>query len=171
MSERVKTLVVGGGPSGLALAYALRGDTLVLEKEERVGGLCRSIHHRGGVFDIGGHSFHTPYSEVNDLVLELLDGRLYTQPRDARVYTHGVLIPYPFQRFFDQIPHPEVVEACERGLREAGDDLSEARNLEEYIIGKFGQGIAESFMLPYNRKLWALGISHFRPPASGRQRS
>jgi protoporphyrinogen oxidase len=158
MSERVKTLIVGGGPSGLALAYGLQGDTLVLEKEERVGGLCRSIHHGGGVFDIGGHSFHTPHSEVNDLVLELLNGRLYTQRRDARVYTHGVLIPYPFQKFFDQIPNPEVVEACERGLREASGDLAEAQNFEEYIIGKFGKGIAESFMLPYNRKLWARDI-------------
>ena len=57
---RVKGLVVGGGPSGLALAYGLGGDTLVLEKEATVGGLCRSIYHDGGVFDIGGHSFDTP---------------------------------------------------------------------------------------------------------------
>jgi len=93
VARQVQGLVVGGGPSGLAVAYSLQGDTLVLEKEDSVGGLCRSIHHGGGVFDIGGHSFHTPHPEVYELVQDLMEGGLYYQPRDARVYSHGVLIP------------------------------------------------------------------------------
>ena len=154
----VQALVVGGGPSGLAVAYSLQGNTLVLEKEATVGGLCRSIHHAGGVFDIGGHSFHTPHPKVCELVQNLLDGRLYTQRRDARVYTHGTLIPYPFQEFFDRIPNPDVVRACQEGLRSANDNAAEAENFEDHIICKFGPGIAEHFMLPYNRKLWARDI-------------
>ena len=158
MAREVQTLVIGGGPSGLAVAYALQGNTLVLEKESTVGGLCRSIHHDGGVFDIGGHSFHTPHPEVHELVQSLLDDGLYMQQRDARVYTHGTLIPYPFQRFFDRIPNPHVVQACEDGLSNATGNLAEAENFEDYIIRKFGPGIAEHFMLPYNRKLWARDI-------------
>ena len=154
MRKEVQTLVVGGGPSGLAVAYSLQGNTLVLEKKTTVGGLCRSIYHEGGVFDIGGHSFHTPHKQVRELVHNLLDGGLYTQPRDARVYTHGTLIPYPFQKFFDRIPDPDVVRVCEEGLRNANGNVAEAENFEDYIICKFGQGIADNFMLPYNRKLW-----------------
>ena len=106
---RVQGLVVGGGPSGLALAYGLQGDTLVLEKEASVGGLCRSIHQGGGVFDIGGHSFHTPHPEVFELMNNrLMDGGLYIQERNAHIYTHGTLIPYPFQKFFDRIPSPDL---------------------------------------------------------------
>ena len=100
---RVEGLVVGAGPSGLALAYGLQGDTLVLEKEDTVGGLCRSIQHNGAVFDIGGHSFHTPHPQVSELVSRLMEGGLYAQERDARIYTHDVLIPYPFQKSFDRI--------------------------------------------------------------------
>ena len=152
---KVKCLVVGGGPSGLALAYGLKGDTLVLEKEATVGGLCRSIYHRGGVFDIGGHSFHTPHPKVFDLVNGLLEGGLYMQERDARIYTHGTLIPYPFQKNFDRIPNPEVVATCERGLRGVNSRALTAETFESFILQKFGQGIADHFMLPYNRKLWA----------------
>jgi UDP-galactopyranose mutase len=152
-------MVIGGGPSGLAVAYELQGDTLLLEKESMVGGLCRSIHHDGGVFDIGGHSFHTPHPEVHGLVEELLDGRLYEQKRDARVYSHGALIPYPFQKNFDQLPDPDVVRACQEGLVAASSGADrEPENFEEFIIQKFGRGIAEHFMLPYNRKLWARDI-------------
>jgi protoporphyrinogen oxidase len=160
MTREVQGLVVGGGPAGLATAYALQGDTLILEKESSVGGLCRSIHHDGGVFDIGGHSFHTPHPEVYELVDGLLDGGLYVQQRDARVYSHGTLIPYPFQRFYDRLPDPDVVRACEEGLREAAaaPTADPPRDFEEYILRKFGRGIAEHFMLPYNRKLWARDI-------------
>ena len=155
---KVQSLIVGGGPSGLSLAYGLQGDTLVLEKESSVGGLCRSIQHDGGVFDIGGHSFHTPHPEVNALVQKLLEGELYTQQRDARIYTHGTLIPYPFQKFYDRIPDREIVEECEEGLRNAIGSVAEASNLEDQILRKFGHGIANHFMLPYNRKLWARDI-------------
>lgn len=153
--RRVQALVIGAGPSGLSVAYALQGDTLVLEKESDVGGLCRSIQHEGGVFDIGGHSFHTPHPEVFELVQELLPGGLFLQQRDARVYSHRTLIPYPFQKYFDRLPDPEVVRACEEGLRNARRDGPPPANFEEYILAKFGAGIAEHFMLPYNRKLWA----------------
>lgn len=150
--------MIGGGPSGLALAYELQGDTLILEKESTVGGLCRSITEQGGVFDIGGHSFHTPHPEVNELVHHLLDGGPSLQQRDARVYSHGTLIPYPFQKFYDQLPDPDVVSDCEVGLQSAIPGNPSADNFEDYIIQRFGRGIAEHFMLPYNRKLWARDI-------------
>lgn len=159
MVQDVQALVVGGGPSGLAMAYALQGSTLVLEKEDRVGGLCRSITVNGGVFDIGGHSFHTPYPEVYELVHELMNGQMDSQQRSAWVYTHNTLIPYPFQRYYDRIPDPQVVRECEDGLKNAGG-VEEAEDFETYILRKFGQGIADHFMLPYNRKLWARDVKN-----------
>lgn len=147
-------LVVGAGPAGLSLAYHLERDTLVVEMEAEVGGLCRSIEKDGGVFDIGGHSFHTPHTEVRELVEEIMEGRWHSQQRDARVYSHGTLIPYPFQRNFEQIADQAVVEECRRGLETAGG-VDEAADFEEYLIRRFGDGIARHFMLPYNRKLWA----------------
>lgn len=159
MTRDTQALIVGGGPSGLSVAYALQGDTTVLEKESDVGGLCRSIEHDGGVFDIGGHSFHTPHPEVRALVEEFVDGGLYYQTRDARVYSHGTLIPYPFQRHFDQLPDPNVVKKCAEGLNAVQPGAAaSAKDFEEYITLKFGAGIAEAFMLPYNRKLWARDI-------------
>lgn len=158
--KQVHTLIIGAGPSGLALAYGLQGDTLIVEAEDSVGGLCRSVNHMGGVFDLGGHSFHTPHPEVYELVQKLLEpeGGLDLQKRDARVYSNGVLIPYPFQKFYEQIPDADLVRECEEGLRNRLGNAGEAENFEEYIIRNFGEGIAKHFMLPYNRKLWARDI-------------
>ena len=150
-------VIVGGGPAGLSLAYHYGGNSLVLEKEQKVGGLCRSIEHGGGVFDIGGHVFHTPHQEVASLVQRLMGDRWFSQKRDARVYTHGTLIPYPFQKFYDRIPDIRVVEDCRRGLQNVRS-TGQADNLEKYILDRFGDGVACHFMLPYNRKLWARDI-------------
>jgi UDP-galactopyranose mutase len=152
-------LLIGAGPSCLAYAVHSKADCLILEKEARPGGLCRSVTVDGGVFDLGGHSFHTPHDEVFEMVQSALSGGLSLQKRHATVFTHGKLIPYPFQKSFDQIPDPAVVAECQQGLdARSGNGSVEPSNFEEFIIQKFGQGIADHFMLPYNRKLWACDI-------------
>lgn len=155
-SERhIDTLIVGAGPTGLATAYGLQGDTVIVERGDDVGGLCRSLHRDGGVFDIGGHSFHTPHPEVVELLERLMGSPLYRQRRDARIYTHGQLIRYPFQKFYQDIHDAELVRRCEEGLGDRVGDAHLAADYEEFILRQFGQGIADAFMLPYNRKLWA----------------
>ena len=60
--------MLGAGPAGLAFAYRYGRGAVVLERSREVGGLSRSIEIDDGIFDIGGHSFHTPHEEVRDLV-------------------------------------------------------------------------------------------------------
>ena len=155
--REVDVLIIGAGPAGLSLAHHLSADCLIVEREREVGGLCRSIEREGAVFDIGGHSFHTPHPEVRDFVERIMGDNWESQIRDARVFSHGVMLPYPFQKHFDQIPDQEVVEACRAGLAQA-DTAEDAENFQEYIIRRFGPGVAEHFMLPYNRKIWARDI-------------
>ena len=56
------TLVLGGGPAGLTAGYLLGKagrDVLVLEAEEQVGGLAKTVEVDGYRFDLGGHRFFT----------------------------------------------------------------------------------------------------------------
>ena len=41
--KKVKTLVIGGGVSGLTAAYYLDSDYLIVEKESEPGGYCKTI--------------------------------------------------------------------------------------------------------------------------------
>jgi len=66
----MKFLIVGGGPSGLTACHNLakhdqENDILLVEKQERLGGLAKSFVYDGGfVFDIGPKRFHTEDPEV-----------------------------------------------------------------------------------------------------------
>lgn len=148
------TLVIGGGPTGLAFAARFGSGAIVLEKSMEVGGISRSIEIEDGVFDIGGHSFHTPHENVRALVLDLMGNNWSTQARDARVWFSGQLIPYPFQRHFEKLSEAHIVDDC-RGFQPDPELLSQSENFEEWISRRFGEGVARHFMLPYNRKLWA----------------
>ena len=64
------TLVLGGGPAGLTAGYLLgqarTATSLVLEAEDQVGGLAKTVERDGYRFDLGGHRFFTKSIEVDD---------------------------------------------------------------------------------------------------------
>lgn len=151
-------LIIGAGPSGLAVSSRYQGRSRVLERADQVGGLCRSVEFGGAVFDIGGHSFHSPHQQAHDLVAELMGEAWHEQRRDARVWFRGSLVPYPFQSHFQELSDADVVDECRRGLPAPGSPVS-TENFEAWLISRFGWGVASHFLLPYNRKLWARDLT------------
>ena len=149
--KNVHTLIIGGGPSGIGAALKLGKEATILERAEDLGGFSRSINIKGAIFDYGGHSFHTPHPDVKELVYSSLE--MYDQKRNAKCYFHGDVIDYPFQKNFNQLTHQNIVDACAQGIPK-DVDKSEFDNFEDFIKEKFGKGISDHFMLPYNRKLW-----------------
>ena len=75
MSEK-KVVIIGAGPAGLTAAYELlkKSDIkpIVLEAEEFVGGISRTVEHNGNRMDIGGHRFFTKSDRVNQVWEELM---------------------------------------------------------------------------------------------------
>ncbi|HEY2386594.1 MAG TPA: FAD-dependent oxidoreductase [Candidatus Binatia bacterium] len=149
------TVIVGAGPTGIAAALGLgAAPSIVLERRPEVGGLCGSLELDGALFDLGGHAFTTPHPAVRELVFAALP--MVEQRREARCWVDGQLIDYPFQRHFGALCDRAVAEECARGLRETdGRETALAPHFEEYLLRRFGTGVATHFMLPYNRKLWA----------------
>ena len=83
------TLVLGAGPAGLACAYELARNQMpvtVIEKNSRVGGLCRTLEYQGYLFDIGGHRFLTKNQEINELWRKVLGQDLLRVKRKSRIF-------------------------------------------------------------------------------------
>lgn len=69
-----KVLIVGGGLSGLALAWQLEQqgvDYQLIEARERLGGRIHSYQHEGAVFDLGPSWFWPGQPRIAKLVSEL----------------------------------------------------------------------------------------------------
>jgi protoporphyrinogen oxidase/glycosyltransferase involved in cell wall biosynthesis len=184
----VGTVVIGGGPTGLSAAYHLGADTLLLDRNESVGGWCRSIEDNGFTFDYAGHIMFSNDPYVLKMYEVLLGDNVHWQNREAWVYSKGVYTRYPFQGALYGLP-PKVVTECIMGAIEARyesaegktaaaqavDDCcadgttdvcntdrsvkGEVKNFEQFIYKVWGKGIAKHFAIPYNRKIWTVPLS------------
>jgi len=110
--------VIGAGPTGLSAAYHLDQDTLLLERNETVGGWCRSIEDKGFTFDYAGHIMFSNDPYVLELYQALLGDNVHWQNREAWIYSKGVHTRYPFQGALYGLP-PKVIAECITGAIEA----------------------------------------------------
>jgi UDP-galactopyranose mutase len=173
--RRVRHLVIGAGPTGLAAAHELgqgaaRSDTLLVEREQQVGGWCRSVEQDGFTFDCAGHIMFSADAYVLDLYRQLLGDNVHWQNREAWVWSHGTYTRYPFQGSLHGLP-PRVLKECLVGAIEArfgplkGEPGAAVppsgppANFEEFIHRVWGDGIARHFATPYNEKLWAVPLA------------
>ncbi len=152
--DRCDLLIVGGGLSGLSAAWTLgnRLRTLLLEAAPIVGGLSATQHVEGYLFDWTGHWLHLRDQELQAHLEGLLP--LARVTRKAAVFFAGSYLPYPFQSHTAYLPQKER-DYCLDTFKTRPRDLPNS-NYEEVLLSKFGEGIYELFLKPYNTKLWGL---------------
>ncbi len=152
-------LIVGGGLTGLVAAEQLERagtPTVVLEREAEPGGACRSHRGDGFVFDYTGHLLHVARPETEAYLDELgLWQQLEIHGRRAAVVIGGQATPYPVQINTHGLA-PEVRRDCLLGFVRAWADeaADEPADFRDWVLDRFGEGLAEHFFFPYNRKLY-----------------
>lgn len=161
---KTNCLIIGAGLAGLSTGYHLQKPYLVYEKEQKVGGLCRTESKDGYFFDLTGHLLHLRDDHIRQIVTELIGDRLSRIDRNSWIYSQECYTRYPFQANTFGLP-VETVKECLMGFVEAlmqreleGDRTHPAQNpnFEQWILRTLGRGIAKYFMIPYNNKLWTI---------------
>ncbi len=70
----------------------------MLEADDVVGGISRTVVRDGWRFDLGGHRFFTKVPEVEALWHEILpEGDFMLRPRMSRIYYKGKFYDYPLK--------------------------------------------------------------------------
>jgi protoporphyrinogen oxidase len=150
--------ILGGGLSGLVLASRLQ-DAEVLEAADRPGGLCRSLVADGYTFD--PHGSHILFSRNPDAMAfyeDLLRDNVARRRRNTKVFYKGRYVKYPFENGLSELPLEDNL-ACLLGfvqaqIARAVGTAPKPANFKEWMYARFGKGITEAYLLPYNEKIW-----------------
>lgn len=171
--QHVDVAIIGAGPAGIGAALRLlelgESNFVLIDAAGAPGGLASScVDDRGFTWDLGGHVQFSHYRKFDDYMdLAFAADDWLWHERESWIWLRDRFIPYPFQNNLHRLDPADRWRAIQ-GLTQASTQASAAaaqaprnppENFEQWIHATFGSGIAELFMLPYNRKVWAHPLS------------
>ncbi|MFN8051310.1 MAG: NAD(P)/FAD-dependent oxidoreductase [Acidimicrobiales bacterium] len=158
-------VVIGAGPAGLTAAYQLgkAGRTsTVLEGDNVVGGISRTVERDGWRFDIGGHRFFTKVPEVEALWHEILpDDEFLMRPRKSRIFYDGKYFDYPLKAFnaLSNLGPVEAVKCVGSYAWARVRPPKDQTNYEGWLVARFGWRLYRTFFKTYTEKVWGVPVS------------
>ena len=154
-------VVLGAGPAGLGAAFRLasRGfRVVVLERQDRVGGLAGSFEVAGQRVDHGSHRLHpsTP-PEILDLLRSRLGEELQQRTRRGRIRIMGRWLPFPPDPLttIRSLP-PGFLASAALSAATATMGPRRDRSFAQYVSTGLGRVMGEAFYFPYARKIWGV---------------
>ncbi len=157
-------IVLGAGVAGLSFAWKVAKSgksVLVLEKENVVGGLSRTMEHDGYLLDFSAHRFHTKNKELLDVIHSLPGLEMKTHIKKSRIYLYNKYLKYPFEldNLFGAMPLHEAFLCGVDYLWNRFKLRGKARNVRSYkdwFLYYYGPKLYEIMCYRYTSKIWGM---------------
>jgi protoporphyrinogen oxidase len=150
---------LGAGPSGLCLALFLKRGSEIVERSGNVGGHAASFTKEGYTFDYGPHIMFSRNKPVLDFMIRALGDNVMRCRRNNKISYKGRLVRYPFENDLAALDPEDNFHCTWQYFNNPYKaKFRRPRNLEEWLLSVFGQGICDAYLFPYNRKVWNLPV-------------
>jgi len=158
MGYLMKIGILGGGLSGISLAYFLQDNEKInhieiLEKEYKIGGLCRSFKFNGIHYDIGPHILFSKNKEILRFILSILGDNVHQLKRSNKILYKNRFVKYPFENELSALPSKDKIYCLNTFLNNPYGSYK-TQNMLQFFLKTFGEGITNCFLAPYNQKIW-----------------
>ncbi len=161
-SKPEHVIILGGGPAGLATGHEVStkgGKVTVLEKNNFVGGLCRTVEEDGYKFDLGGHRWFSKNEDLNNWFRHLMDGEIVMVDRISRIYYDRKYFFYPI-KFSDIFKNTGPLTILHAGFGFLWAAIRQAVsnepivNMRQAYVSQFGSKLYDMFFRLYSEKVW-----------------
>lgn len=159
----IKYGIVGGGLAGTTMAYLLKqkspeSKVTLYEKENSIGGLCRTFSTAEGInYELGPHVLYSDLNELKDFFEH------FFKIKEKKYYQYlsidgSLKNPYHFPVTTQDIIRFDPKAAAE--LYHINLENIDFSNFENYLISRIGKTAYEIFFKNYNIKQWKIHPKH-----------
>ena len=164
----MKIAILGGGISGVSLAYFLLGklrsedlEIHLFEKESSLGGLCQTIKLDKYRLDLGPHNIHSTNPTFNELMLSLHSSKYRKRKYKAQVSFMKKFVPYPMKGtdILKCVPLSTSASCATSFLWSRVISVFnkwDDNNFEQYMINRFGPKLYQIYFGPFTQKTWGV---------------
>ncbi len=165
MKNKKKITILGAGPAGLITGWLLskRGwDVNIFEKQNIVGGMCRSWKWRKYIMDTGPHIFHTSDKNLWHFWNKNFGNLLY-----KGTYWSKNVLGENYEKFFHYPLSKESIKKYPENLKRKilyELKLIKKKNIKttnffEHIKGQVGKTLANMYFKNYPEKVWGIDVN------------
>ena len=162
--QQGKTIIIGGGLTGLSAGYILSKAGLgvtVFERDSIVGGISKTIEHNGFRFDLGPHRFFTKDARIEEFVRNLMGDELMVVPRRTQIFIRGKYFDYPLEpvnAVFGMGVFTTVRILADYGWERIKRLFKKPASisLEDWVVANFGRTLFDIYFKEYSEKVWGV---------------
>lgn len=170
MNIKRKAYILGGGPIGLITAWQLLKngwEVNIYEKQNLVGGMCRTWKWGDFLIDTGPHIYHTPETQLAKFWEDEF-GDLFIKSEFWCKNVKGE----NFDKYWDYPLSWESISRYPKHLKALIINELKARNIEnkakaksytEYMEAEVGPTLREMFFKKYPQKIWGISTDEMTP--------
>ncbi|MDH7479304.1 MAG: NAD(P)/FAD-dependent oxidoreductase [Syntrophomonadaceae bacterium] len=160
-------VILGAGPAGLAAGYELcsqGGQVTIVEKENQVGGISKTVEREGYRFDLGGHRFFTKIDEVEELWRETLGEEFLSRPRLSRIYYRNRFFDYPLKpcNALFSLGIMESLFIIASYLNARINPVRPEESFQDWVSNRFGRRLFNHFFKSYTEKVWGISCTELK---------
>ncbi|MFW6026260.1 MAG: NAD(P)-binding protein, partial [Candidatus Woesearchaeota archaeon] len=154
--EEIDNLILGGGVSGMSCAMELYNHDkkcLVIEKENKVGGLAKTLSFKeegelNFKTDIGPHRFFSKKDYLYKFVKNILDDDWILVNRKTRQFIDGKFYDYPIKpiqafKNVGLVKTLKIIFSYLKGYFTYNIFNKKIENFEDFIVANFGRELGE----------------------------
>lgn len=159
-----KVVIMGAGPAGLSAGYCLQKSglkTVLVDADDQVGGISKTIKYKDYYFDLGGHRFFTKIDKVNNIWHEVLGEQFKKTPRLSRIYYKNKFFNYPLtpMNAFLGVGIKDCILITASYIKSKLFPYKKEETFEQWVSNRFGKKLYSIFFKTYTEKVWGIPCS------------
>ncbi|KKQ33597.1 MAG: Amine oxidase [candidate division TM6 bacterium GW2011_GWF2_37_49] len=164
MKNKKEAVIIGAGPAGLTAGFELlktqKFAVNIIEKDDQIGGLAKTVSYKNYKYDIGPHHYVTESKEIENWWKDIVKDEFIPLKRFTRIYYNRHFFLYPLEPI-NALLGLNIFESirCVCSYFRYKIFPKKVASYEDWLTNRFGKRLFEIFFKSYTEKLWGIPCS------------